>query len=180
MAITLKKTKQASADQSEAANTNIKPKLKLASAGKSKAAPAPVLAETYVLSDFATAIDKVGRLAAEAEPIQKQIKELQAKLKPLSEAEKELQVLIDDLEVGDDATGSEIGAEFVAEYKARGSSRSISDLSKVREYLGEETFMELASLKLGDVDAYLTPPQKEQCIVTERTKRGFKVVKRVA
>ena len=39
--------------------------------------------------------------------------------------------------------------------------------------------MKLATVKLGDLDAYLTPPQLEQVLETKRTAHSVKVTKRV-
>lgn len=164
MAIVLKKLKEKAA-----ANSNVKtPKLK-----------APV-ASDKVLSDFADQIDLVGTLRQEAEPILAEIKKLQERLKPLKEAEEALQETLDALDIGDDATGEEYGAAFRLEIKPKGSSRKITDMAKIREFLGDETFFKLATITLKDADAYLTPPQKEDVIATERTKRGYKLVERVS
>jgi prefoldin subunit 5 len=69
-----------------------------------------------LLSEFAAEIDNVGKLLEEAEPIQAEIKKLQAKLKPLAEAQKSLQARLDALPLGDDQEGQfEYGIEFLAE-----------------------------------------------------------------
>lgn len=169
MAIVLKKMKQmAAANAAPAANPNAaSPKLK-------------VVTQEKLLSDFADQIDLVGTLQKEAEPIQKQIKELQEKLKPLADATKVLQETIDNLDMGDDDASEEYGALFRLEVKAKGSSRHITDMERVREMLGDETFFQLATITLKDADAYLTPPQKDEVIATDRTKRGFKIVERAA
>lgn len=160
MAIVLKKLKEKAA-----ANTNVKVAKKTVVSDK-------------VLSDFADQIDLVGTLRKEAEPILVEIKKLQERLKPLKEAEEALQETLDALDIDDDATGEEYGAAFRLEIKPKGSSRKITDMAKIREFLGDETFFKLATITLKDADAYLTPPQKEQVIVTERTKRGYKLVQR--
>lgn len=165
MAIVLKKLKEKAA-----ANSNVKTASK--ALGK--------VASDKVLSDFASQIDLVGTLTKEAEPILAEIKKLQEKLKPLKEAQDALQETLDDLDMGDDETREEYGAAFRLEVKAKGSSRKITDMEKVREFLGDETFFKLASISLKDADAYLTPPQKEEVITTERTKRGYKLVERVS
>lgn len=170
MAIVLKKLKQ----QAAASTAPVKAK------ADNSNAKLKVVSQEQLLSDFADQIDLVGTLQKEAEPIQKEIKALQEKLKPLADATKVLQETIDNLDLDDDATTEEIGTAFRIEIKAKGSSRSISDLEKVREFLGDETFFKLATLTLKDADSYLTPPQKEECITTERTKRGFKIIERAA
>lgn len=168
MAIVLKKVKQMAAASQAPSAANANSKIKLAK---------PVQAEV-MLSDFADQIDLVGTLTKEAEPVLKQIKALQEQLKPLKDAEKALQETLDSLDLDDDATSEELGALFRVEIKAKGSSRSINDLNRVREMLGDEVFFSIATVSLKDVDAYLTPPQKEEVIDTERTKRGYKVIER--
>lgn len=182
MAITLKKAK-APVPPSAPVAAAAKVPLKFTAKAKSKPAANVNTAsenEIVMLSDFAYQIDLVGTLQEQVEPIQKQIKALEEKLKPLADATKKLQQILDELEVDDDATLNEIGSEFRCEVKAKGSSRSITDMNKVREMLGDETFFKLATITLKDADAYLTPPQKEEVIATARTKRGFKIVKRAA
>ena len=169
MAIVLKKLKQQAA-----ANAAPAPKKTPAKT------PLKVVETEELLSDFADLIDRVGTLQKEAEPIAKQIKALQEKLKPLADATKELQTTLDNLDLDDDGTCEELGALYRVEVKAKGSSRSINDMQKVRKMLGDETFFKLATLTLKDVDSYLTPPQKEEVIDVERTKRGFKIIERAA
>lgn len=170
MAIVLKKLKQ----QAAASTAPVKAK------ADNSNAKLKVVAQEQLLSDFADQIDLVGTLQQEAEPILKEIKALNEKLKPLKDAEKALQETIDNLDLDDDATTEEIGTAFRIEIKAKGSSREITDLEKVREFLGDETFFKLATITLKDADSYLTPPQKEECITTNRTKRGFKIIERAA
>ena len=98
----------------------------------------------------------------------------------LADATKALQETLDELDLDDDATTEEFGTAFRVEVKAKGSSREITDLKKVRAFLGDETFFKLATITLKDADSYLTPPQKEECIATNRTKRGFKIIERAA
>jgi hypothetical protein len=131
------------------------------------------------LSAIAQEIDEFGRLSEEAQPILEQIEALQKKLKPLADAKKKLEAAIEALEADDDVEGQvEQGAYFEATVGKRGTKRSIKDLEKVKAFLGTETFMAIASVKLTDIDAYLTPPQKEQCLATARTAHAVKVTKR--
>jgi hypothetical protein len=132
-----------------------------------------------LLSDFAELIDAYGRLAEEAEPIAKRIRTLQEKLKPLKEAEKKLQAKIDELELDDDVEGVlEHGAEFEVTIGKRGSARSIADMKAVRAMMGDELFMKLATVTLKDIDAYLTPPEREKVLTVARTSRSLKLARR--
>ena len=144
-----------------------------------ESAPPKTIADTKLVSDFAELIDRVGTLEAGEAAVKEQIKKLTASLKPLNDARAELAEMIDGLELDDDAVGQELGAAFYVEYGKRGSSREISDMDKLKELLGVELFMQLATVTLKDVDSYLTPPQKEQVLITNRTKRTLKVSERV-
>lgn len=132
-----------------------------------------------LLSQFAAEIDSVGKLLEEAEPIQAEIKKLQAKLKPLAEAQKSLQARLDALPIGDDAEGQfEYGIAFLAEVGKKGTSRSVKDLTVVKKHLGDDLFMKLASVTLKSLDQYLTPPQLAEVLTSERTSRSVKITRR--
>ena len=141
---------------------------------KKKAAAPP----DELLSAFADEIDRVGKLMEEAEPIAKQIKDLQAKLKPLAEAQKALAKKIDELEIDDDAEVVEKGAHYQAEIGKRGNQREIKNMGLAKEYLGAELFMQVATITLKDLDAYLTLPQREEVLTVKRTAHSAKVIKR--
>jgi predicted nuclease with TOPRIM domain len=137
-----------------------------------KAVPQPLL------SDFAELIDLVGDLNEQAEPIYKQIAALQEQLKPLSDATKELNAKVEELELDPDETREELGTCYRVEVGKRGVSRSIKDMEKVVELMGEELFLKTAKVNLKDLDAYLTLPQREEVLKTTRTARSSKLVKR--
>jgi len=129
------------------------------------------------VNPLAQLVDAVGSHLAEVDKVKKQIKAMQAKLKTLQEDEVRLQTAIDELPLDDEANESIVGERFRAVIGPRGQSRSISDMGLVREMLGDELFMQLATVRLGDVDNYLTLPQREKVIETTRTKRSVKVEK---
>jgi hypothetical protein len=132
------------------------------------------------LSDFADEIDLVGRLTDEAAPVYAQIATLQEKLKPLAEAETALKAKIAELEAGDDEEKIvELGKVFKIEVGKKGLSRSIKDMPGVRKMMGVELFMKVATVTLGNIDAYLTKPQRDLVLETKRTARGFKTIRRV-
>lgn len=133
---------------------------------------APVAAPADELGPL---IDKVGRLADEAEAITKRIKAEQAKLKPYKDALAELQEKVDALTLGDDEKVERKGAAFFATVGVRGTSREVTDLAKARKLLGDKVFMECATVKLGDLDKYLTPPELAQVIKSTRGSRSLKI-----
>ena len=146
---------------------------------KLKSAPVPPPPQALI-SEFAELIDLVGTLQEAAEPVMKEIKALQERLKPLKEAEIKLQSEIDALELGDDETDNEVGATFKVEVGKKGTSRKITDLAAVKKLMGAETFMKVATVTLKNIDDYLTPPEKAQCVTETRSCRGYKVIKRAA
>ena len=132
-----------------------------------------------LLSEFAAEIDNVGKMLEEAEPIQAEIKKLQAKLKPLTEAQKALQLKLDALPLDDDIEGHlENGIGFMAEVGKKGTGRSVKDLKLVKKHLGDDLFMKLASVTLKSLDQYLTPPQLAEVLTVERTSRSVKITRR--
>ena len=128
------------------------------------------------VSPWAELVDQVGALMEEASPIIAEIAALQEKLKPLAEKKAELQKIMDDLP-GDDATHRLNGTIFRADAGKKGNSRSIKDMALVKKFMGQDTFMKVATVKLGDIDKYLTGDQREQVTETSRTSRTVKVAR---
>lgn len=148
--------------------------IKLKTAAKSTTAA--VALETPEVMTDAELVDLVGSLSVEAEAITKQIKALGEKLKPYKEALAKLQEVADAIEMGDDDTDELRGNKYRLEIGKKGTSRSIIDLGKVFEFMGEEVFTEVATVPLKAIDDYLTPPQKKQVLKIERTNRSIKLV----
>lgn len=123
-------------------------------------------------------VDMAGETLKEIEATKKKIKDLTQRLKTLNAEHAKLQVLVDELAIGDDDATVVAGAKYQVEIGPRGISRSIQDLEKAREFLGDELFMQLATITLKNLDDYLTPPQKEIVIKTDRTNRSIKFIKR--
>ena len=132
-----------------------------------------------LFSPYADLIDEVGELAEKAAPILAEIAALQAKLAPLNEKRAALQAIINDVGLDDEEIKYE-GALFRVEAGKRGNSRSIKDMALVKKLMGTDTFMKVATVKLGDIDKYLTLPEREQVLVTARTGRTMKIERKVA
>lgn len=138
---------------------------------------APPLAHDPMLSEFAAKIDEVGRLEAQAVKTKEKIKKLQDELKPYTKAYKELQAIIDELGE-DDALIEERGVEFQVEAGVKGSSRSVTDMKKVHEILGDDLFYQLATITLTNLDKYMIEPQRELVTKTDRSSRTMKITAR--
>ena len=101
------------------------------------------------------------------------------KLKPFADARKALEAKVDALPIDDDcADHVEKGAIFEATIGKRGKARAIKDMARVKKLMGAELFMKLATVKLGDIDAYLTPPEKAEVLEESRTAHSVKVSRR--
>ena len=58
------------------------------------------------------------------------------------------------------------------------SARSARSSTWVKEFLGDDLFMQLATVRLGDIDDYLTPLQKAEVIEEGRIARKYKIAAR--
>lgn len=144
----------------------------------------PVVEETPALSpelaEIVELIDRVGPLQEEAAEIAARIKKENERLKPYKDTMKELQEKVDALELDPDQPLEQLAKVFRMEAGAQGNSREIKDIEKIKKFLGNKTFMELATIKLGDLDKYLTPPQLEEVLETKRSSRTIKIIRRAA
>ena len=129
-----------------------------------------------VVSDFAAIIDQAGVANESVEDITNQIKALTAKLKPHKEKLYELQKAIDEMDLDPDAEGfMQYGEGYQLEIGKKGSSRKIKDMALVQKAMGKELFMKVATVTLKEIDKYLTLPQREQLLTTDRTSRSYKL-----
>lgn len=142
---------------------------------------ATVAAPTENYSPIAALIEAYGTAVLASAPTLKKIKELQALLQPVADAKKALEEGIKDLDLPDDVSEAliHLSPAFRCEIGSKGSSREITDLEKAKELLGQELFMKIAKINLGDLDKYLTLPQRELVIQTKRTTNTYKVEPRV-
>jgi hypothetical protein len=130
------------------------------------------------VSVLAELIDKVGKLSEEAELTKARIKKEERKLKPYQDALKELQAKLAGMGADADTPLEFDGKAFELLAGEQAKSRSIKDLHQVRQILGDATFMQLASVKMGDLDKYLTPPQLDAVLKTERGARSLKITRK--
>src|SRR5690606_18168498 len=109
----------------------------------------------------------------DAEKINAKIKKLQEELKPYNDAVKRLKAKIEELGGDPDEELVELGTVFKLELGKKGTSRTVTDIRKVQELMGDELFYEVVKVNLKDIDAYLTLPQRQQVVKEERTTRSF-------
>ena len=110
-----------------------------------------------------TLVDEIGDLKKKVaklkeNPIHGQLAEKTSELKDILENG-----------LGGDEARNEQGERFKAKLGAKSNVRVIKDLAKIREMLGDELFMELASVGIGDLDKYLTPDQLEETVESSRS-----------
>jgi hypothetical protein len=144
-----------------------------------------------LLSEHAAKIDEMGKLQLDLEKAEaaleakakkelEKVTDLAAKLKKLkAELDPLLQAEADEYP---DQTHTLKGTKFQADLGKKGTERQVADINLIHDILEEQEkglFFKLASVKLGDLDQYLTPQEKEATIDTNRTKRTIKIVKRV-
>jgi hypothetical protein len=176
---------------------------------KKKTATEQVIAQkpVEVLCDFADDIDEVGKLRDELSKAQARISEITGEMlgllpedtrnkllklqkqsgelaTKLSVKETELADLLNTYHEDDDADADfkDLGKKHVAVVGKKGNQRKIIDLAKIKKFLDKQKkglFMELAAVKLGDADKYLTPQEKAATIATDRTKRPVVIEKRL-
>lgn len=71
--------------------------------------------------------------------------------------------------MADDEEREVTGETHKAKIGMKAIKREITDLVKVRKFMGNDAFFKVAKLNLKDADAYLNPEQKTECITSERT-----------
>ena len=144
------------------------------------------------VSAYAAEIDEIGNLVSEADALEatltKAVKDKLAKIASIRKDAKAkttalaTKITEDNAEVHDpNDTFSEKGAKFIAELGKRGTLREITDLPMIKQLMDDQDpdlFMKLAKMNIGDVDAYLTPEERELVLKTELKDRSIKIVKR--
>ena len=112
---------------------------------------------------------KLSNLIDEGGDLEKKAKKIKANPihEQLTEKKNELKTLLSSaLDPASDRTQN--GGRYKAKVGAVSVSRQISDMHKIREMLGDELFMELVKIALGDIDKYLNPEQIAEVVESER------------
>lgn len=104
-------------------------------------------------------VDTLAGLSADIKELESQKSDLDTLLKKYVETK----------ELDNDMDCIILGEDFQVEVGIAGSKREIVDLAKVRKILGDKAFMGIASVKLKDIDQYLSEEQQNQVINTTRT-----------
>lgn len=99
--------------------------------------------------------------------------ELGAEIKNLTSQKADLDTLlkkyVETKELGDDMDALIIGESYQVEIGVAGSKREIINMPKIKTILGDKAFMGIVSIKLKDIDQYLTEEEQEGVIDTTRT-----------
>ncbi len=145
------------------------------------------------LSEFAADIDEIGALVEEADVLEaglsKAVKEKLGKIAALrKDAKAKTKALATKITeakseegVDDEQPVVEPGTQFNAEMGKRGTLRTITDMPMIKQLMDDqddELFMKLVKMNIGDVDAYLTPEERDMVLETELQDRSIKIVKR--
>lgn len=105
--------------------------------------------------------------------------EINAEYKRLGDAKKDLETLLKKYFEEKELTPEEdyifVGELFQCDLGQVGMKRTIKDIRQIREFLGDDPFMNLATVKLSDIDKYLSTAQKAQTLDSKR--EGSRVMK---
>jgi len=132
--------------------------------------------QTAEQTELSLLIDQIGELEAEAVLINARIKKEQAKLETYKKTLAKLQAFVDALEDEKVPEQGLCGTRYRVLVGDYGKKREIADISKLKSMLGDELFMQLATVPLGKVDDYLTPVQKQEILTERKTSRKLKIV----
>lgn len=116
-----------------------------------------------------TTAERIKQLTDEVGTLNAQVKEIEDNpvFKQYAVARAELLGLLDDTYDADEAVEL-VGDEYHLKVWAKGVKREITDIGRVFELMGQDTFTEVCSVPMKAVDDYLTPPQQEEVVTSER------------
>jgi len=122
----------------------------------------PEVVDEYVL----TAVKLKKRMDALA-PLKKKADDLEAQIhKALNDV------------LAPSATATVPGILYEMQFGAKGKKTELTDVERAFEILEYELFVKLATIKIADMKAYMTPEQIEEITkVTRKNKRRVKIVK---
>lgn len=125
-------------------------------------------------------VDEIGALNDELAKLKKSKTALRMNelSKSISKKQGECAEAVREMGLDVDAKLEVEGEHYRGVFGPEGKSRSfLPGANKLMiDSMGEDQFLELASIKLGDIDKYLTPPEIAKVLKTERTgSRSLKV-----
>lgn len=122
-------------------------------------------------------IDRIGDLSAASQKTLDKIAKLKLELEPLEKAQAELAAYVNEAFEDSPADNEYFlqGTRYRAKVGKKGTKREITDMEGIKKIMGVKTFMKVATVKLGDVDKYLNPDEKEKVLKVERTTRNVAV-----
>ena len=119
--------------------------------------------------------DKYAELSAKAEKILEKAKPINLEI---SEIQKAIMERVDSQIEPTEKMVVKASTVWV-EIGEKAKSRTITDMEKVVELFGTETFLKVAKVGLADIDKYLTPEQIALCVSEEKTgRRSIKFTKK--
>lgn len=111
------------------------------------------------------------QLEAQLDDISAQVKKINAPVaglkKMLEECVRDIKLQFPELEtMAPDATLEKVVEGHFVKIGTAGMTRHVHDLPALREKLGDEAFMMLASIKLGDIDKYVAKEEQGAYVTT--------------
>ena len=120
---------------------------------------------------------EAAKLADQLGSLQDEVKAAKKVVKTAGELSKKIQELCEAHINGPEGSKTILGEAFTVLIGPRVTERKITDMQKLYEMMGHETFLALAAIKMGDIDKYLSKHQQGQCISANKTgSREFKIV----
>ncbi len=126
-----------------------------------------IIVQPEVVDEYATLSTKLKKRQENLKPLAKQVSDLEKGIIGATD------------EVLDPSVKATLaGIKFNLDLGAQGQRTSLTDIEKVFELLGFETFMKVAKVNVVDLKAYLNPDQLAEVTVSEfAIKRRVKIVK---
>ena len=120
---------------------------------------------------FAQTVDLYCELKEKIEPLAAKVAILEKELKPV---EAQIQATLD-IENAPDEEGIRQTENYLLSFSYKGKATELTDKQKLIEILGINTFIELAQVKIEDLQKYLTEKQMAQLTkVNHKNKRRLK------
>lgn len=129
----------------------------------------PVELHSAPPSPMQVLIDEIGQMEPEVTVAKKLVSQFEAKLKSL-------RGMLGELELDPNQTYVEKGQRYQMTAGPCAAARVVTDIQAARKFLGDELFMQLATLKLSDLDKYLVPHQLAQVVSSQPGTRPVKVI----
>lgn len=129
-----------------------------------------------VVKTIGQVLDEWVDMDKSAKKVREKIAALQQQLEPLAALEKQIAEFVQTNYPATEAPEEEYTVEGEhSRMRVRPSTqkREVVDKAVIKKAMGAKKYDELAEIKLGDIDKYLTPEEQAKALKISFTKRGF-------